>query len=118
MSIQHNVNELQEINKEIKRLNEKKRTLNKRAKLLEENIIKFLESKEQHGVKYKNKAVLLESKKKTRTKKTKERATDSISVLQKYGISNPEKVLKELLDARKGEKVDTKMLSFKDLKKY
>jgi|TARA_Y100000389_G_scaffold114197_1_gene111388 hypothetical protein len=118
MSIKGDVIELKNINQEIKRLNDRKKTLNKRAKVVEQKIIKFLESKEQPGVKYQGTAVLVESKNSTKTKKTKERENDSISVLQKYGISNPEQVLKELLNARKGETVEKKKLKIKDLKKY
>tara|TARA_B110000211_G_C13998919_1_gene517517 strand:+ start:396 stop:752 length:357 start_codon:yes stop_codon:yes gene_type:complete len=118
MSIKGDVTELKEINKEIKRLNDRKRILNKRVKVVEQKIIKFLESKEQPGVKYQGTAVLLESKNSTKTKKTKDRENDSISVLQKYGISNPEKVLKELLSVRKGEIIEKKKIRIKDLKKY
>ena len=69
MSIKGDVTELKEINKEIKRLNDRKRILNKRVKVVEQKIIKFLESKEQPGVKYQGTAVLLESKNSTKTKK-------------------------------------------------
>tara|TARA_Y100000389_G_C17436188_1_gene505693 strand:- start:352 stop:699 length:348 start_codon:yes stop_codon:yes gene_type:complete len=113
MSIKGYVNELSQIKTEIKRLNDRKKKLQKLAKEVEKKIITFLDSKNQPGVKYQGTAVLVESKNKIKTKKTKEREQDSISVLEKYGINNPKEVLGELLQARKGEKVETKKLKFK-----
>lgn len=105
MSIKNDVYELESIRNEIKVLNIKRKKLKEKEKQVEIRISEYLKSKEQPGVKYQGTAILLEEKEKPLPKKAKERDMDSISVLEKYGIENPDKVLKELLNARKGDKI-------------
>ena len=64
MSIQNNVNELKEINTEIKRLKGITDGLRKRSTQLEKNIISYLNEKNIPGVKDKDTAIIIENKKK------------------------------------------------------
>ena len=61
-SIQGNVQELKEINVEIKRLQNETKKLKKRGQELEKFIISYLNEKEQPGLKYQNTAILIENK--------------------------------------------------------
>lgn len=114
--IKSNFNELNQINTEIKRISEVLRRLRARAKEVEQNILQYLESKEQEGVKYDGTVVLVESKTKRVSKKKKEVEEDSINVLREHGIENPERVLQEILEARRGEAVQNQKLKIKKLK--
>jgi hypothetical protein len=113
MSIKTDVVALQEIRKEIKLLNDKKRTLKEREKNLEQKIAEYLKAKEQPGVKHQGTAIILEEKEKCGNKKAKERDIDAINVLEKHGVNDPSKVLKELLQARKGDPVLKESLKIK-----
>ena len=62
-SIQSSVQELKEINTEIKRLTKTASELRKRATYIEKNIISFLNEKELPGVKDNRTAVIIENKK-------------------------------------------------------
>ena len=117
MSIQSDVKELNDINMEIKRLNYRARQLRQRKKFLEENIAEFLKSKDQPGVKYHNTAIILENKEKRGYKKEKDKDVDALEVLRKHGIKYPEEVLGDLLEARKGEKIETSKLKIQKIKK-
>jgi hypothetical protein len=116
MSIQNEINELTQVNAEIKRLSLQLRTLRKRAKDIESNVIDFLQQKDQPGLKYQNKAIILETKEKRSTKKRSEQEADAINVLSKYDISEPDKVLKEILESRKGSSKEISKLKIKQIK--
>lgn len=104
-SIQASVKELKEINIEIKRLRTEASKLKKRAMEIEKYIISYLNEKEQPGVKYQNTAIILENKPKRITKSKKEIESDSLKVLENYGIQNAKEVLNQILESRKGDKV-------------
>jgi hypothetical protein len=116
MSIQSEINELTQVNAEIKRLSFQLRNLRKRAKDIEANVIDFLQQKEQPGLKFQGKAILLETKEKRLIKKRSEQEADAISVLSKYDIDEPDKVLKEILDSRKGSSKEISKLKIKPIK--
>jgi hypothetical protein len=115
MSIKSYVSELESIQIEMKVLTAKKKKLTQQKKQLEKKIAEYLKSKEQAGVKYQGTAIILEQKEKPSAKKQKQKNLDAIAVLTKYGISNPNKVLEEMLNARKGE---TKVEQIIKIKKY
>lgn len=104
MSIQTDVTELQRIREELKLLSQKRKKLVEREKIIKAKIASFLKAKDQPGVKYQGTAIILEEKECPKPKKNKERDADAMSVLEKYGIQDTQKVLQELLEARKGEK--------------
>lgn len=102
MSIKSDVQEFQAIQAELKSINKHRRTLLNRIKELEKNIADFLISKEQPGMRYLDKKIILKEKQKC-TKKPKDRNSDAVEVLRRYGIyENPDRVLEEIMNARKG----------------
>ncbi len=116
MSIKADVNELESVRSEIKNLNIRRKTLKEREKQVESRIALFLKSKDQIGVKHQGTAVLLEEKETPAPKKNKDRDADAITVLQGYGVQNPEKVLEELMEARKGDRVIVEKLKVQKIK--
>jgi hypothetical protein len=116
MSIKSWVTELEAIRAEIKSVGEKRKKLKNREKALMESITDFLKAHNQPGVKHQGVAVLLEEKEKHEPKKGKERDSDAMEVLKKYGIHDTEKALKEILNARKGSVILQDSLKFKKIK--
>jgi DNA polymerase sigma len=115
-SISQYVNELRNINAEIKRLSKEASVLRKRAKIVEENIINYLNEKEQPGVKFKDTAIVVETKPKWSYKGKKDKDEDSIRILEENGVSNPKDVLSEIFRARKGNELESKKLKITKLK--
>jgi hypothetical protein len=116
MSIKAYITELEALQKEKTALNAKKAQLNKRYRELVSLIDKYFQSKNQPGAKFNNCAVIVEHK--TTHKNISEKIRDSKAqeVLQKYGITDPEAVLEELLKARKGEAIVKPKLKIKKFK--
>jgi very-short-patch-repair endonuclease len=113
-NIQGEVLEHKALNQEIKKQLGVLRTLRKNISDTESRIDEYLESKDLPGVKYKGYAVMRNPNPKRRIKKKKEQLTDSISVLEKYDIHNPQDVLKEIMEARKGSPTrNSKLISKK-----
>jgi len=116
MSIKGDVNELKNINTEIKQLTARTRSLRQKAKSAEARILNYLKEKEQPGVKYNGTAVVIETKTKRASKKAKDREGDALQVLKDHGIHNARDVLDEILEARKGESVPNHKIKIKKLK--
>lgn len=116
MSIQNYIDELKNLNIELKRLNKASAIIRKNIKESEKNIIEYLNEKDQPGVKYQDFAIVLENSQKRVTKKKKDIEEDSIRVLEEYGLSNPKSVLEKILEARKGEEIDSQKIKIKKLK--
>lgn len=117
MSIQDKVNELNAIKNELKSLRSRGSVLRIRAKKIEDEIEEYLASKDQPGLKYKGTAIIREVKTIHKIKKKIDQKSDCIEVLEKYGINNPENVLEELNNAKKGSPTEHKKLKFKKFKK-
>lgn len=117
MSIQGKVNELNSIKNELKSLRIQGNLLRKRAKRIEEEIDNYLSLKDQPGLKYKGTAIIRETHTKHRIKKKNEQRADAIDVLERHGVHSPERVLNEVLDARKGSPTEQSKLKFKKYKK-
>jgi hypothetical protein len=115
MSIKADVNELESIRAELRHLTARRKVLKAKEKAAEERIALFLKSKDQIGVKHQNVAILIEEKEISGPKKNKERDADAISVLQRYGITEADKVFAEIMQARKGDKILKEKLSLKKL---
>jgi len=112
-----NIRELDNLNIEIKRLAKQLRKLRARKKKIEGDISQYLEETNKPGVKYKGTAIIAENKvKHVRNRKKVDKENDGTYILSQYGIQNPEKVLKELLEAMKGPKENTTILKFKKIK--
>lgn len=117
MSIKKYIDELEQINIEIKRNFNRNKLLRKRSKELEKNIAEYLVSKNQPGIKYKDKAILLDNKPKIKRKTKKERENDAISYLKELGISTPKEVYLSLQNVQKGHPIDENTIKFKSIKK-
>lgn len=115
MSIKSYLDELDNINTEIKNNNFRNKFLRKRKKELEENIKKYLNSKDQNGIKYKGKAIILQNKERRLIKKKKEKEEDIISLLKSLGVKNSKKAYQELLNTQKGEYIEEQQLKFQNL---
>ena len=118
MSIQSLVTELQFIKNEIKELTARARPLRKRAKDIECQIAEYLESKDQQGVKYKGMAIVIERKPKRMAKKKQDQEDDAMAILRDRGMDaeDAEKLLKDLLEARRGDPEEKAQIKFKALK--
>jgi hypothetical protein len=117
MSIQGYVEELASIDLELKQLMARAKFLRGEKKKVMEYIQEFLQAKDQPGVKYKNIAIVREKKEVADKKTAKEKAIDAIIVLEKHGIQDAEKVLKEIREAEKGEKVVHEKIAVKKIKR-
>lgn len=117
MSIQNDVNELKHIEIELKRLRVQVKKLNSRKKDLNDKIAEFLKSKDQVGVKYQGKAIILNNKTKREYKSQKDKHSDGVRVLREYGISDPKKVLDEIIESMKGNKIETSNIKIQNLQK-
>ena len=118
MSIQSYITELEAINAEIRRNNDSNRKLRVRSKVVENHITGYLDSTNREGVKFKGKKFMLEEKvsHKRRGKKAKEEET--MRLLSDMGISNTREAYTKIMNAQKGEEVETRKLKIhKDNKK-
>lgn len=112
MLIQDDMMTLRSMNTEISRLQALVKELKTKAKIIENRIITYLDEKKQKGVKLpddnsgKKTGFMLQTAHKTLPQTEKERKKKSLELLKNNGVSNPEKVLEELLKTRKGEKID------------
>lgn len=116
MNIQENIKELKSINVEIKRLTKSAAVLRKKAKQLEKDIIDYLNHKEQPGVKFQDTAIILENKYKREGKKKQSIEEDSLQILRDNGISDPQNVLKEIIEARKGREIPLQKIKIQQIK--
>ena len=120
MSITGEINELKSINQEISRLSNNIKDLRKKKKNLEKKITEFIDKQEQSGLKYKGQQYKCKITKISDRKRTVEnRKSDGCSVLEKYGIENKNAniIMKEIMEAMKGDKIEEKKLIIKDIKK-
>lgn len=118
MSIKNYVDELENIQAEIKRNNLANRNLRQRVKELEFNIREYLIEKGQHGLKYKDKAIIIENKETRKTKGKKEKETSIISLLEELGVSHANEAYNKLLDVSKNEPIEESQIKFKKLNKF
>lgn len=116
MSIKADVSELESIRLEIKAINDKRKKLKQQEKDVEHRISQYLKAKDQPGVKHHGTAIILEEKEHSGHKKPKERDSDAMSVLEKYGIQDTQKVLNEIMKARKGQTIIKETLKIRKLK--
>ncbi len=114
--IQSYVNQLRDLNIELKRVTKNASEIRKEIKVVEKNILEYLNEKEQPGVKYKDIAIVVENKTKRAGKSKKEKEEDSLRILEEYGISDPKDVLKKIQDAQKGEEIENQKIKIKQIK--
>lgn len=103
MSIQSDIDELNNINIEINRYQQLIKEYKKQKIIIENRVINFLQSQDTHGVRYNNKAVVLENKEYRNKKKKTEKFKDIASVLQSHGVNINETLIKDIINAQKGQ---------------
>lgn len=95
-TIRAEVEELTQINLEIKRNLEIIKKLREKKKVLEANITAFLNQKDIPGVKCNGDIIMLQRKNKTVSKSKKTRDQALIDLLKNSGVNNPEEVAKQI----------------------
>lgn len=91
--------------------------LNDRKKELEKNIEKYLEEKEQPGLKNNNIAIIKKEKEVHKRVKPKEAKKDAIKLLKDQGVKHAEDFYKNLLEKMKGEKETKSYLKIEKIRK-
>ena len=117
MSIKAYVEELQNLQFEIKRNNIKNSQHRQRIKELETNITEYLNEKGQIGLKYQGKAIFLEQKELRPTKKKKDKEQSLISFFEELGVPDPKSAYSKFQDAQKEEPIEKTSIKFKKLPK-
>ena len=115
-TIKSYVDELEQIQEEIKRNSKRNSILRVRAKELEYNISEYLASKGQHGLKYKGRAILVQNREKRQTKNRKDKETSVVSLLQEAGVDDAEELYTRLVDVQKKDPVAETKIKFTKLK--
>jgi len=112
--IRSTLEELKGIAQELFNLNKKVKELRARKKELEGNVVEYLTENNKPGLRLDNIVFLAHDKKARARKKKAEVAKDTVAVLQKHGLSgDPETILQELDEARKGEASSVPVLKMK-----
>lgn len=111
--------EFQGLERELKSLNERRKNIRKKLEEVKGRIDEYLRAKNVPGVKDKNMnlAVRLEEKEARAPKKNRDRDVDAMEILERYGVQDPDRVLREILEARKGEPVAKKVIKMESLSK-
>ena len=117
MSIRTTIDELDQIKSEISRNNSRNKFLRGRKKVLEETISSYLQNKNQTGVKYKGKSIILESIEKRKIKKKSVKERDAIAFFEDLGVSNPSDTYQRLLEVQRGEVIPQNRLRIKNIGK-
>jgi vacuolar-type H+-ATPase subunit I/STV1 len=115
MSIKSYLDELENLQAEIKRNNTRNKILRQRIKELEANIRDYLEQKGQHGLKYNGNAIIVEQRERRPAKKKKDREADVLSLLESLGIEDPSYVYNKLQEIQKGEPIAEQKIKFKKI---
>ena len=95
------------------------RELRKQRKTYMNAIQEYLEATKQPGVKCGDIAIYREEKvKRPAGRKQEEKEDDGVSVLRHYGIDNARDVMKEILEAMKGEEITETKIVLESVDKY
>lgn len=116
MSIKCTIDELDSVKAEISRNNLRNKILRQRKKVLEEHISTYLRSKNQSGVKYKGRSIILETKEKRLSKRKDVKERDVVTLLRELGVDNPHEAYVRLQDIQKGEPIEQHHLKIKKIK--
>lgn len=100
MSITSDVNELKELDTELKRLRKHMRMLNEQKRKCENRILEYLEVNDQPGVKMDGTVIMAEQKQIRKYQRQNEKLDKGTQLLSKYGITAD--TLKEVMEAMRG----------------
>ena len=114
--IKNYFDELTNIKAEIVRNNHRNKLLKKRATELEGHILEYLKEKDQQGVKYQGKAIVVKTQEKFKQNK-KLRQEVGVNFFRELGVRDPESAYRQLQEAQRGEPVEKQTLKFQNLKK-
>jgi seryl-tRNA synthetase len=112
--IANDMKEMKALINEIKKVTEHLKELRLRKREIENNILQYLEENEQPGVKYQELVVLKNEKTTFTKKKSKEKESDIIRILEENGITDGKKVYQLIGQASKGEEVPVTKLRIKE----
>ena len=113
MSISLTVDEIMRIKEEITRNKQENKRLNSRLKVLEKEVQNYMIQKEQVGLRYKNKIIMLETFQSSVSKTQKDKKAVMIEYLSSIGIQNPEEEYKKLQKMQRKEPVEKAKLKIK-----
>lgn len=109
-SLQSDLDELQRLEIELKNLRTRVREFAKQKELVEERIKEFLKNQETHGVRYQNKAIVLEETCHRNKKKKVDKLNDIAHVLGKYGFQRNDAMIGEIIEAQRGSTKKSEVL--------
>ena len=118
MLIKSQIDELEKIQIEIKRNNASNKVLRNRAKEIEQNISSYLEEKDEPGLKYNGKAIVVENKERRLQKSKKDRKSNVVTLLEDLGIDEADNVYDKILDVQKKSPVSERKIKLKKLKSF
>ena len=118
MLIKSQIDELDKIQLEIKRNNTSNKFLKQRAKEIEQSITNYLEEKNEPGLKYNGKAIVIENKEKRLQKSKKDKKSDVVTLLENLGVNEPDNVYDKILDVQKKSPVSERKIKLKKLKSF
>lgn len=116
MSIKSYVEELINLEIKIKNNNKDNATCRKRIKELNKQIQAYLTEKDQNGLKYKGKVIMVEEKETRAPKKKKDKEQSVLSLLENAGVDDPKGLYTKIEEAKKGELVKSSKIKVKDIK--
>lgn len=117
--IRSQVHEWKRLDTIIKDKEKELRILRKQRKSFMVSIQEYLEATNQPGVKCGDVAIYKEQKTKHRVgRKQEDKEDDGVSVLRNHGISNARDVMKEIIDAMKGEEITESKIVLESIEKY
>jgi hypothetical protein len=117
ISIKSSVDELKNINIEIKRLRENLCKLKKRSVELEKYIVSYLNEKNELGFKSEGTAIIMTNKTKKIKKSKKEIESETSRYLENNGIRNPKEFMDNINKIREGDKIDMQQVKIQPLNK-
>lgn len=115
MNIKSSIQELENLDVEIKRLVLSLKKLRKVRKDTEKIVINYLNEKQQPGLKYNNNAIFIEKKNTKIRKMKKQQETDIMQILLNNNIPNPDETLKQILIAKSGTVDVTEKIKFQKI---
>lgn len=118
MSIRSYVDEMEELQLEIKRNNATNRRLRQRVKELEANISDYLANKGQSGLKYNGKAIVVEDKEQRPARKKKDKEEKGLNFFEHLGVHNPQEAYSRFLETQRGSPVRKQKLKIKKLPNF
>jgi hypothetical protein len=94
----------------MKRLRQQLRILKKQKDECEKRILIYLEQTKQPGVRLNGRVILAKSINRRKYQKRRDKLDKGVDVLRRYGISNSQKALEELLEEMRGSPETVRVL--------